>query len=122
MRKTWSILCITIIASIGNVVANYHGPFVLWGLNGMNGIKTSALDTLDDRQLRDFYAKATSIVVFLKNATTRLDEENFPNFKEMINENEFIYLTQDALTSDPLDYNANAEVRTDILEGFEVNV
>lgn len=111
MHKIVSCIVASVILSSVCVQAEYNGPFVLWGLSGLNGIKNSALNTLDDTLLRDFYAKASSIIVFLKNSTTKLDETNFPSFKTMINENEYIYLTQDTLTSDPLDYNANAEVR-----------
>lgn len=111
MHRITSCIIAGLIFSAVAVRAEYSGPFVLWGLSGLNGIKNSALNTLDDTLLRDFYAKASYIIVFLKNSTTRLDETNFPSFKAMVNENEYIYLTQDMLTSDPLDYNANAEVR-----------
>uniref|UniRef100_A0A336MJL6 CSON000946 protein n=1 Tax=Culicoides sonorensis TaxID=179676 RepID=A0A336MJL6_CULSO len=122
MHKILNCIFVSVILSSICVKAEYNGPFVLWGLSGLNGIKNSALTTLDDKLLRDFYARASSIIVFMKNSTTKLDERNFPSFKSLINENEYIYLTQDTLTSDPLDYNANAEVINLVGDGIQQDV
>lgn len=105
------IFFFAIITYFSNVVAHYNGPFVIWGLDKLQNVQISALDTIENQQLRSFYTKANSIKIFLKNETTKLNEKNFPTFKELIDQNEFIYLTQDILTSDPIDYNTDVEVR-----------
>lgn len=66
---------------------------------------------IDDKVLRDIYAGASSIVVFIRNATTKLNYENFPRLSEIIGTSEWLYLPQEILTSDPLEYNVNAEVK-----------
>lgn len=65
---------------------------------------------IDDKNLRDIYAGASSIVVFIRNATTKLSHENFPRLSEVVGTTEWLYLPQEALSSDPLEYNVNAEV------------
>jgi hypothetical protein len=61
--------------------------------------------------LRDIYSGASSIVVFIRNSTTELNYENFPRLAEIIGTTEWLYLPQNQLSSDPLEYNVNAEVR-----------
>lgn len=51
-------------------------------------------------------------MIFIRNSTTKLNYENFPQLSEIIGKNEWLYLPQDSLTSDPLEYNVNAEVFT----------
>lgn len=69
------------------------------------------LPAIDDKTLRDIYSEASSIVVFIRNATTKLNYENFPRLSEIIGTTEWLYLPQAALSSDPLEFNVNAEVR-----------
>lgn len=68
------------------------------------------ITAIDDKQLRDIYSGASSIVVFIRNATTKLNYENFPRLSEIISTTEWLYLPQEELSSDPLEYNVNAEV------------
>jgi len=51
-------------------------------------------------------------VIFIRNATTKLSYENFPELSDVIGKNEWLYLPQEYLSSDPLEYNVNAEVFT----------
>lgn len=67
---------------------------------------------IDDQVLRDIYSTSSSIVIFIRNSTTKLNYENFPQLSEIIGKNEWLYLPQDLLSSDPLEYNVNAEVFT----------
>ncbi|XP_063701183.1 uncharacterized protein LOC134831393 [Culicoides brevitarsis] len=122
MHKVVLYFIASVIATPALVHADINGPFLLWGLSGLNGIKNTALNNLDDTLLRDLYAKASSIIVFLKNSTTRLDEINFPSFKGLVNENEYTYLTQYQLTSDPLDYNANTEIINLFGDGLQQDI
>lgn len=41
-----------------------------------------------------------------------MNYENFPQLSEIIGKNEWLYLPQDSLSSDPLEFNVNAEVFT----------
>ena len=67
---------------------------------------------IEDQNLRDIYTKASAIVIFIRNATTKLSYEKFPELSDIIGKNEWLYLPQELLSSDPLDYNVNAEILT----------
>ena len=90
--------------------AHYSGPFLLWGIDDLRDIEVSALEGIEDKILRDLYANAGAVVIFLRNGTTKLNSVEFQKFKDIIDGNGFLYLPQQYLTSDPLDYNVNAEV------------
>lgn len=101
---------ISIFAIISNVFANYNGPFLLWGREDLKSVDTSALQSIDDNLLRDIYSAAGAVIVFVKNASNQLTVENYPTFKESIDKSDWIYLPQHYLSSDPVDFNVNAEV------------
>jgi hypothetical protein len=121
-----SILSLSIIASSTN--ASYAGPFLFWGKENLNNLKIPTLQgkkkksrkkffykllffsAIDDKVLRDIYSEASAIVVFVRNASIKLNYENFPKLSEIIGTTEWLYLPQDVLSSDPLEYNVNAEV------------
>lgn len=90
-------------------VANYNGPFILWGRDELKKIDVSALQGLDDTILRNIYSESPAIILFVRNASNRFNEENFPTFKDLLQKNKYVYLTQHWLPSDPIDYNINAE-------------
>uniref|UniRef100_A0A182QRR7 Vacuolar H+ ATPase AC45 accessory subunit n=1 Tax=Anopheles farauti TaxID=69004 RepID=A0A182QRR7_9DIPT len=90
--------------------AYYSGPFLFWGLDDLKDLQSPALVELDDKMLRDLYSNAAAVVVFLRNGTTKLTEDNFPTFKRIVEKYEFMYSPQQMLSSNPLDYNVNAEV------------
>lgn len=79
-------------------------------LNLCKSFNLFANSAIDDKVLRDIYSGASSIVVFIRNATTKLNYENFPRLSEIIGTSEWLYLPQEVLSSDPLEYNVNAEV------------
>ncbi|KAL7011712.1 hypothetical protein ACKWTF_014397 [Chironomus riparius] len=91
---------------------HYQGPFLLWGVENLNEMKIPTLQAIEDQNLRDIYTKASAIVIFIRNATTKLSYENFPELSDIIGKNEWLYLPQELLSSDPLEYNVNAEVFT----------
>lgn len=100
-----------LMAFMSCALANYNGPFVLWGRDELKKVDVSALEGLDDEILRNIYSESPAIVLFVRNASNRLTEENFPTFKDLLQKNKYVYLTQHWLPSDPIDYNVNAEVR-----------
>lgn len=106
------MLRLLLIASIVcGVFGSYNGPFLLWGRDELSKIDNSALQNIDDAVLRSIYTESASIILFVKNASTRLSYQNFPSFKEVISSNPWTYLPQHWLSSDPIDYNVNAEVK-----------
>lgn len=94
------------------VAASYNGPFILWGRKELNNLEVSSLNDLDEKFLRDIYAESPAIILFVRNASSRLNEENFPIFKELLQKTKYIYLAQHRLPVDPVDYNLNGEVQT----------
>jgi hypothetical protein len=102
----WPILSLILSTS-----AHYSGPFLFWGIDELRDIEVSALEGIEDKVLRDLYSNAGAVVIFLRNGTTKLNAKDFHSFKDIIDGNGFLYLPQQYLTSDPLDYNVNAEVR-----------
>lgn len=98
------------IGIISCVFATYNGPFILWGRDELKNVDVSALEGLDDKFLRNIYAESPAIILFVRNASNRLSDENFPTFKNLLQKNKYVYLTQHWLPSDPVDYNVNAEV------------
>lgn len=101
---------IGILASISSIRANYNGPFVLWGREELSHIKINSLSELDDKLLRDIYSDSSAIILFVRNASSHLTEENFPIFKDLLLKTNYVYLTQQHLGLDPMEFNLNAEV------------
>lgn len=95
---------------LGSAVAHYSGPFLFWGVNDLKGVQVSALQGLDDKFLRDMYSNAAAVVIFLRNGTAKLNDDNFPSFRRIIEKHEYVYSAQEELSSNPLDYNVNAEI------------
>lgn len=105
------LLLLVLGGLLGTTVAtHYGGPFLLWGVNDLKDVQVSALEGLDDKFLRDVYSNAAAVVVFLRNGTTKLTDDNFPTFRRIIERHEYVYSPQQGLSSNPLDYNVNAEI------------
>lgn len=95
---------------LGPALAHYSGPFLFWGVNELKDVQVSVLGTLDDEFLRDLYSNAAAVVVFLRNGTAKLNDDNFPSFRRVIEKHEYVYSAQEELSSNPLDFNVNAEI------------
>lgn len=105
------MLRLLLISSIiCGVYGSYNGPFLLWGRDELKNIQNSALQNIEDSLLRNIYSESSSIILFVKNASTRLSHQNFPSFKELVSTIPWTYLPQHWLSSDPIDYNVIAEV------------
>jgi len=48
--------------------------------------------------------------MFLRNSSNSLNVQNYPKFKDIIDQSQWTYLSQHWLSSDPIDYNSNTEV------------
>jgi hypothetical protein len=131
MRNFSLSVVLSAFVALSTVSASYSGPFLFWGVDHLNDMKiptmqgkipfllhifheteTQNISAIDDKVLRDIYSGATSIAVFIRNATTKLNYESFPRLSEIIGTSEWLYLPQEMLSSDPLEYNVNAEVFT----------
>lgn len=133
MEKSKFLGILSLFVVISKVSASYSGPFLFWGVDNLSKSKIPTLQgkknrchnfiflnflklsAIDDKSLRDIYSDASSIVVFIRNSTTTLSHENFPRLSEIIGTSEWLYLPQVALSSDPLEYNVNAEVVFNVL-------
>lgn len=100
---SWFALFVTIKAS-------YNGPFVLWGRDELSQINGNSLSEIDEKFLRDIYSDSSAIILFVRNASNHLNEENFPIFKDLLSKTSYAYLTQQHLGLDPMEFNLNAEV------------
>jgi hypothetical protein len=103
-----SVLVLLIFVNYGS--CHYSGPFLMWGVEELNKLQGPALNTVDDEALRGIFSNATAIVIFLRNSTTKLNQENFPRLSEMVGDKNWLYLPQMDLLSDPLDHNIYTEV------------
>lgn len=104
----FTLILLTI--SLSQTYCTYSGPFLLWGINDLNGLKIPTLESIDDSVLRDIYSKSAAIVLFLRNKTNKLSNDHFPELSGIISRNEWLYLSQDILPINPLEFNQNAEV------------
>lgn len=67
---------------------------------------------MDDANLQTIYSKTSAIVVFVKDSKTASTKQNFPKLSKLVgSKKDLLYLTQDILHYDPLDFNTNTEVK-----------
>ena len=64
---------------------------------------------INDNVLRKVYSDSSVILVFLKNSSTQLNQENFPKLSEIVESSQWFFSHQERLSSDPME-NVNAEV------------
>lgn len=98
------------IVQSGVVFAHYEGPFLFWGVSDLKNLEVSALEDLNDKFLRDLYSNSAAVVLFLRNGTIKLNDDDFPGFRKILEKEEYVYTAQHELSSNPLDYNVNAEI------------
>lgn len=104
------IVFIAVIGWLNCASADYaKGPFVLWGLDSLKTFKSSALQTVEESDLWKLYSQASAIVIFLKNGSEEMNNENFPEFNKLVHENVWAYWPQHTLL-DPHEFNLNIEV------------
>ncbi|XP_055551449.1 uncharacterized protein LOC129733893 [Wyeomyia smithii] len=107
-------LKLKIIVLLGTLLcsasAHYGGPFLFWGVDDLKDVEVPALEEFDDKFLRDLYSNSAAVVVFLRNGTAKLSEDNYPSFRRIVERHQYVYSPQEALSSNPMDYNVNAEI------------
>lgn len=97
-------------ALVVSISASYSGPFVLWGRDELSQIHGNSLTEIDVKFLRELYSDSSAIILFVRNASHHLNEENFPIFKDLLSKTSYAYLPQQHLGLDPMEFNLNAEV------------
>lgn len=102
---------IGIFGLITSIEASYNGPFVLWGRDELSHISVNSLTKVDEKFLHDIYSDSSAIILFVRNASTHLTEENYPMFKDLLSKTSYAYVAQQHLGLDPMEFNLNAEVR-----------
>lgn len=108
MKKLLIFSVILCAASLA--LADYNGPFLLWGRDDLKNINVPAMSSLDEKTLRNLLSESSAIILFVRNSTSRLDKENYPSFSNLVGHSPHKYLTQYWLPADPIDFNVNAEV------------
>lgn len=93
-----------------SATAHYSGPFLFWGVDDLKDVEVPALEEFDDKFLRDLYSNSAAVVLFLRNGTAKLNADNYPSFRRIIERHQYVYSPQEGLSSNPMDYNVNAEV------------
>lgn len=102
-----------LLASISSIAASYNGPFILWGRDELTRANVNSLMELDEKLLRDIYSDSSAIILFVRNVrntSSQLVDENFPIFKDLLSKTSYVYLAQQRLGVDPMEFNLNAEV------------
>lgn len=105
------LIAIIEVVLIHSVWGHFNGPFVFFGHDQLAEMKSSALGEPDTQFLIDLYNKAPAIIVFTRNISTKLTDDNFPAFKDLLSQTEHTYITSHQLNVDPIEYNVNTEVR-----------
>lgn len=101
------------------------GPFMLFGLEGINALKGPALQGFAKRftdkfyskyfldiaheTLRTLFVKSAATLIFVKDFESKLTKQNFPELSKIVNNGEAIYLPQKTLPLDPIGFNLNTE-------------
>ncbi|XP_055696362.1 uncharacterized protein LOC129797621 [Lutzomyia longipalpis] len=99
-----------LVCAIGATQASLGGPYILWGLDRLRDMEVSALRGISDKALKDIYGGANYVIIFLQNSTARPTQDLYPRFMEVINNTSWIYLPQNWIFSDSMEYNPNTEV------------
>uniref|UniRef100_A0A6B2EJP3 Putative vacuolar h+-atpase v0 sector accessory subunit s1 ac45 n=1 Tax=Phlebotomus kandelakii TaxID=1109342 RepID=A0A6B2EJP3_9DIPT len=104
------VIKLILICAVGASQASLGGPYILWGLDRLRDMEVSALRGINDKTLKDIYGGATYVIIFLQNSTARPTQELYPRFMDVINNTSWIYLPQNWIFSDSMEYNPNTEV------------
>ncbi|KAH8278670.1 hypothetical protein KR018_006763 [Drosophila ironensis] len=102
------LLCV----ALGSCTASISGPFIFWGTTGVKSVQPQALvdATAQELPLTQLFKEAKAIVVFVRNATTRLEGTKYPQFQNLVKSGPWNYLPQRNLATEPFGHNANIEV------------
>lgn len=106
----WISFLIVFLGILSFSNCSLSGPYLMWGHEKLNDLKLPALVDAEEQSLSSLFTEAKAVVVFIRNNTNRLDKENYPKFRELVNNNVWTYLPQHSLALEPFNYNTNVEV------------
>lgn len=108
------LIILKLFVLIAVVSAKYNGPFIFWGQKDLDNLYSTSLNDLDENILHRIYLESPAIILFVRNTSNRINEEDFPIFKDILQQTKHLYSTQHRLPLDPVDFNLN----TDVLKTF----
>lgn len=109
--KMFSLIIICgVFVAINMVCGSYKEPFLLWGTEKLSEIKTSSLSDMTEKYLIDLYNESPTIIVFIRNMSTKISDENFPIFKDILLKTKHKYITYHQFNLDPVKYNSYTKV------------
>lgn len=104
------LIILKFLVIISLVSAKYNGPFIFWGRTDLDNLDSSSLNDLNENILHRIYSESPAIILFVRNTSSRINEEDFPMFKDILQQTKHLYSTQHRLPLDPVDFNLNADV------------
>lgn len=90
--------------------SSYSGPYLFWGVPKLNELDNSALNGLDEEVLKDIYAEASAIMIFVKNSSHQITTQHYPSLENLLADRKSAYMTQSFLINDPMDISMHTEV------------
>ncbi|XP_017967931.1 uncharacterized protein LOC108659488 isoform X2 [Drosophila navojoa] len=92
--------------------AAISGPYLFWGHDKVFSLQPQALVDASSREqpLTQLFKDVKAIIIFVRNATSRLEGTKYPKFESLVKNNAWTYLPQRSLPVEPYSYNANIEV------------
>ncbi|KAH8382279.1 hypothetical protein KR009_002673 [Drosophila setifemur] len=103
-----TLLCL----AFTSCTASISGPFIFWGTSGVTEVQPQALvdSSSVELSLTQLFSEAKAIVVFVRNATSRLEGTKYPLFQNLVKSGPWTYLPQRNLAAEPFGHNANIKV------------
>ncbi|XP_017091865.2 uncharacterized protein VhaAC45RP isoform X2 [Drosophila bipectinata] len=103
-----TLLCL----ALGSCTASISGPFIFWGNSKVASVQPQLLLDASSQELplTQLFKEATAIVVFVRNATGRLEGTKYPQFQNLVKSGPWSYLPQRSLAVEPFGHNVNIEV------------
>lgn len=102
------VLCLSALLTV--CAANYDGPYLFWGLPQLGSLDRAALNGGDDDFLKDLFAEAKAVILFVKNSTHQLSDSNYPALENILTQRKWAYMPQNVLLYDPVDYNQHTDI------------
>ncbi|XP_037941596.1 uncharacterized protein LOC119674524 [Teleopsis dalmanni] len=92
--------------------ANLRGPFLLWSQEENFKLQENNLRHFSEFDYDNIYKSYYEIIIYVRNNTNRLDDINWPKFKNLIKNSQYTYWPQNQLIAEPFDYTNNVTVIT----------
>lgn len=109
--KVFYIIFLIITSIIGCInPLELNGPFLLWGNENLQKLKSPALSEINESALISTFSEFDLTLLFQKERSLKLNNKNFPCLNQLIENNTWSFLNQHILPIDLLDYALDVEV------------